>query len=380
MNRIFLVGAGFSKPAGLPLGKELFDLILTEAKKTTAYDYKLKPDIDRYLFYKEKIGVNDDRISENEIDFEDFLSYLDIEHFLRLKGKDTWHDEGNESQLIIRNIIGKILTEKILDFRKNIPKLYIEFAEILEPTDYLITFNYDTLIEDSLEYINKSYRLFPDRFIQVSGSSGILAQEENEVIILKMHGSIDWFDIKSFDDSFNDSKNAKYFRYPTNTIFDRDNLKIFQPSKLVDEPYFNTDIKRIYRIKNFEKYYLGPNSFLFQAPLILSPSFSKILYLNPIKEFWNGFSSAGSLNSGVSIIGFSLPKHDEYIRQPIFKLIYNFQNYDPKIIKKTKLKVIDYKNESEIEEFKDNYNFIDWENTDFFTKGFNKESLKILKI
>jgi len=62
----------------------------------------------------------------------------------------------------------------------------------------------------------------------------------------------------------------------------------------------------------------------------------------------------------------------------IFKLFYQHRLHN--ILKENLLLYVDKENESEIEEFKDNYNFIDWENTDFFTKGFNKESLKILKI
>ena len=33
MYSIFILGAGFSKPAGMPLGDELFELILKEAKR-----------------------------------------------------------------------------------------------------------------------------------------------------------------------------------------------------------------------------------------------------------------------------------------------------------------------------------------------------------
>jgi hypothetical protein len=51
MYDVFVVRAGFSKLAGIPLTSELFNLIVEEAKRTTAYDNILKPDITHYLEY-----------------------------------------------------------------------------------------------------------------------------------------------------------------------------------------------------------------------------------------------------------------------------------------------------------------------------------------
>lgn len=111
MYSIFILGAGFSKPAGMPLGDELFELILKEAKKNILYENILKRDIGDFLEYYNKINCSS--ISEEEINFEEFISYLDIEHYLALKGKDTWSTEGNRSQLVIRNLIANILYQKM---------------------------------------------------------------------------------------------------------------------------------------------------------------------------------------------------------------------------------------------------------------------------
>lgn len=91
----------------MPLGDEFFELILKEANKTILYENILKRDIERFLEYYNKINCLS--ITENEINFEEFISYLDIEHYLALKGKNTWTIEGNRSQLVIRNLIAKIL-------------------------------------------------------------------------------------------------------------------------------------------------------------------------------------------------------------------------------------------------------------------------------
>src|SRR5256885_1817079 len=102
--RLIILGAGFSKFAGLPLGNELFELILKESKDLGLY-HILEQDIRNYLTYKSiTLGKNKNKI---RINLEDLISYLDIEHYLRLKGSDTWSDEGNKSQILIRNLICK---------------------------------------------------------------------------------------------------------------------------------------------------------------------------------------------------------------------------------------------------------------------------------
>ena len=83
--RVLVLGAGFSKPAGLPLCSELFAEILVEAKLRGLYDNILKRDIDAFLEYLDKTkGV---RISESQINFEEFISYLDIRTLPSTQGK-----------------------------------------------------------------------------------------------------------------------------------------------------------------------------------------------------------------------------------------------------------------------------------------------------
>ena len=88
MYSIFILGAGFSKPAGIPLGSELFKEVLKRAKDIDLYEHILKRDIEQFLEYYNKL--NDLSITEEKINFEEFISYLDIEHYLALKGSDTW--------------------------------------------------------------------------------------------------------------------------------------------------------------------------------------------------------------------------------------------------------------------------------------------------
>jgi hypothetical protein len=95
-------------------------------------------------------------------------------------------------------LIGSILARR-LNALVDVPELYLEFVRRLELNDLVITFNYDTLLERALDAISKPYRLFSTRFKSVSEFSGIVDNSRDEVVILKVHGSIDWFDRSYFE-------------------------------------------------------------------------------------------------------------------------------------------------------------------------------------
>lgn len=154
MYSIFIIGAGFSKLAGYPLGQELFREIIIEAIKldpsgVNLYKNILKPDIEDFLEYKEK--TTHSKLNEDDINFEEFVSYLDVQHILNLRGSDTWSEEGNRSQILIRNLIAKVFHNCWKYIKKETFETYKNFASHLEPSDYILTFNYDTLLERACE-------------------------------------------------------------------------------------------------------------------------------------------------------------------------------------------------------------------------------------
>ncbi len=376
-QRVFVLGAGFSKPARLPLCADLFKEIKEEAKKRDLYA-ELEEDINSFIEYQYK--AKGKKITPDEINIEDFISYLDIEHFLCLKGYDSYSDEGYPSQLIVKNLIAQILYSKESAMQDEDFALYESFAERLKPGDTIITFNYDTILENTFSRKNIPYRLFPNRYKEVHPYGGILADTNDEIILLKMHGSIDWFDISAYDRELNLFRDEKFYVPPSShNIFNR-NGKPFGLYKIIDEPYFaESPLQKIYRNFDLEDY-LAENSYQ-NPPLIISPSHSKMVYLNPLTEFWESYNKAGRASGTVTIIGFSLPEHDEYIRQPLYHLVNNFQNndYGKGSLEKTNLKMIDFKqNPSEIEQHKEKYGFVDWDRTDCYFKGFNEESLEVI--
>jgi hypothetical protein len=114
----------------------------------------------------------------------------------------------------------QILTERTPSIN-DIPDLYISFAKTLRPYDTSITFNYDILLERALEAAHVPYRLFPDRLESVSKFSATVdSREETEVIVLKMHGSVDWFDKGYFIERQRDAQDHGYPSYvPSDPVF-----------------------------------------------------------------------------------------------------------------------------------------------------------------
>jgi hypothetical protein len=373
---VFILGAGFSKAAGLPLGNELFADIIKYAKIRGLYENILKDDIASFLrYYRDAKGKY---ISEDQINFEEFTSYLDIEHFLRLRGSDHWSDEGNRSQLVIRNLIALSLYLKEEAISAEAFSLYEKFVNRLEPGDWIFTFNYDTLLERVFKKLNIPYRLFQSRYKEVSfGGGEVDFDRDDEIVLLKMHGSIDWFNKSRY------LSNQKYLhRYghnvnPHNAVFD--GRKNFSLQKLAGEPYpEDSPLNDVYILENLGDYFHESN-LITEVPLIISPSFSKLVYLNPLTEFWAGFSRSGKVEKRVAIIGFSLPEHDEYIKQPLFWFVHNFQSYDSPYCKKTKLKMVDFrKSKEEVADYRARYNFVDWNKADCYLDGFSSKAIEVI--
>jgi len=107
--RIIILGAGFSKPAGLPLANELWAEILRRSGSLWGRAEKFLEDLDDYIqFRRDCDGIE---LTRETVNFEEFLGFLDIEHYLGLRGSDTWSRDGNEGQVVVKTLIGEILID-----------------------------------------------------------------------------------------------------------------------------------------------------------------------------------------------------------------------------------------------------------------------------
>lgn len=375
MYNIFFLGAGFSRPAGLPLGDGLWIEVLEVAKSKGLYEKNLKYAIYEYIDYHH--GTTGEKINEEEIKLEKFMSYLDIDRQLALKGGDYTAPEEP-----FKNLIAYVLHSHERKMTEEQFELYEKFAERLGLYDIIFTFNYDTVLEKVLKRKNIPYRLYPLRH-KYDEKAGLIIDGKEEVTIFKMHGSINWFDKSDYQDWKDHWMQMNYHREPPFAVFDgrMDN----EIHRLLDEPFPQNDpLKSIYIVENldryFDIYFWYDRGVISDVPFIIAPSYQKLISLNYLSNFWYRFSNGIIGANKIVIIGFSLPEHDEYIRQPMYWYIKNFHEFgEPITGKKSNLKIIDFKaNQNEIDCFKRIYRFVDEKTTDFYFGGFSEESLDFI--
>lgn len=377
--RIIVLGAGFSRPAGLPLAGELFDEVRTRARRQYGESNALERDLNYFTDYKRRCDGT--LLLPEDIDYEEFLGFLDVEHALGFRGGDTITSEGNETQLIVKTLIGSIIREKCPHSPAEIPDLYLQFAEQLMPSDWILTFNYDTLLESALAAIDKPFRLSPNRYktIHPQHGYGELESSQEEVVVLKLHGSVDWFDKAPYDESMAavgdpDYVPKWYSHFAANNPYGI--APLLEGPQMPDDPMW-----RIYRMKGVSEYY--SRSFVPQPPFILAPSASKMLYFKPLKSLWWGIGEGGGMNLGMVIIGYSLPPHDDHARQAIYRLTDNYTGFEPDLeiggVRKLPLRMVNRtRGKREAEEFRSRYRFLNWDRTETWLDGFGLESLDFI--
>jgi hypothetical protein len=307
------------------------------------------------------------------------MSYLDIEHFLQLRGSDHWSKEGNESQIMMRRAIGEIIYGRTPSI-DDLPDIYCEFASRLSFNDTVITFNYDVVLERALEKVGKPYRLFPQRYKKLGRHLHTVDSSIEEVTVLKLHGSVDWFNDRHFLEIKASLEKEGSPTDNLHTVFD--NPHRYGATPIVSGPRPDDDpLLHIHRLRESTRYYAHDRGF--NAPFILSPSHVKFVYAEPLVNFWRGLGKAGGWNLGISVVGFSLPEHDEYIRVGLYQMITNYQQYawDDIMLDQLKdyLRFVDFRNdEAAIKSFHEHYSFVDRDKARYMFDGFSDAAIQFL--
>jgi len=188
-KRVFILGAGFSKQAGLPLATELTSLILDNTELRELKELRSWLD-DFKARLAAVVGVRSDvsGFLPNVEQLFDLATY--DEELWRMKqqlcpvgrghGPDTAWNRAEE----IRTWLGYMedqLAHVIWDKQQKADLGPVKrFTEHLRPEDVVITFNYDTLVEAALSSSDRPW----NHGLNDKGSGG--------VTVLKMHGSVNW--------------------------------------------------------------------------------------------------------------------------------------------------------------------------------------------
>lgn len=171
-NRVFILGAGFSAAAGIPLTEEL----LARAMEKFALECPgIYSRVENYA--KECAESTGNDLDLSEISFSELCTFLEFIELREYGGGERWCENGSREKLALRFYLAKTIAERTPS-TSSVPQLYIDFAAQLHERDIVISLNWDGLLEVALDAIGKTYTYnFSD---------------EKAIKLCKLHGSVNW--------------------------------------------------------------------------------------------------------------------------------------------------------------------------------------------
>ena len=192
-KRVFILGAGFSKAARMPLATDLFDAICEELGHGNSKDDD--NDMEKWLDSLRRrlawLSESDQQTDAFRLNIEEVFHYarFDIEaHYLKQQLSLVGRGDGSGTSWNVAKSIEAWLPRLEEALRDVIFEADAEadlepimrWAKIIGDDDSVMTFNYDTLVERALVKMGKVW----NHAMPQEGGKGIA--------VCKLHGSIDW--------------------------------------------------------------------------------------------------------------------------------------------------------------------------------------------
>jgi hypothetical protein len=187
VKRVFILGAGFSKHAGLPLAPQLTELLIERAMPSHEWLPEFFADLRRDLAM---LGGRE----PSAVSFEELFDALGPScTLLRLRAQactadDTWSARLVDFAAYVEKNVVEWLHDDLYDVLWRMhpattPPYITKFAEALTASDIVVTFNYDVLVERALTALDRPW------------NHGFVREGLNGVSILKLHSSLDWAEV-----------------------------------------------------------------------------------------------------------------------------------------------------------------------------------------
>lgn len=341
IKKVYILGAGFSAPAGLPLTHELLKHIHSISSSKPWYGDGGIPYpwgqaewlLEELKFYYPTLDFSHKSISAGAIpmgfDIEQFMSYVSAESCFVEKTGEKWNEHGSKFLAWLKGWIAEAIFTKQEQSFGEVSNFYYQFCNNLEDA-LILTFNWDTLLEKLLAKQNLEYTHdFSERI-----------KDKKRIPMLKLHGSIDWFSMPSH-------------------FLKKDWMSFDSLGKSLDG---------YYRAKGDLKKYF--NEYL--SPWIILPSYDKISQISKLGDSWTTPWIFLQDELEIVIIGFSM-RHDDYHSRAF---IY------PQLVQGTrdgalKVKVIDFAASND-EEKNIMARFEGVENISYFFQGFSEKAIDFI--
>lgn len=348
-NRVIILGAGFSLPAGVPNQSELMTKILSLNNEQEFINDSFSSLNTELLVDKELIQLFLKHlfksINYEKISLEDLYTIID-EAILKKRNIGIFDLTLN---IQVRESLDRLISFVVnKEINKNtINKRYIPFFENLVKNRNVsfISLNWDFLLE--MIIFNKEYSIDYKIPLEVLPFQKAF-KSKNRYEVLKPHGSLNWQLCPICELIYSDID----FSTQNNSL-----IKCSRCRTIYENSY--SELKRLYDIKN-----ITVTQRL--MPLLISPTFikeNKVPHLNFIyQEIYKKLISAHE----IVFIGYSLPISDHDIRNLLIRA--NSVNNSISI------KVLLKENKNDIKKkLISNYSSIYGNNIDFYWDGFSKD-------
>lgn len=341
-KRVFILGAGFSAPLGMPLTTGLLKGVHEVAASKVWYRENGEPSpngmadwlLEELNWYFPLASFNhaDIRLGSIPVDFdlEKFLSLVAATSAMQYKTGERWNEHGDKFTAFMKAWLGEFIERQQRSALKNIPNHYLRLAASLLDS-VVLTFNWDTVVETLLEQVGISYAF------DLPSTYG-----KDMVPLIKLHGSLDWFSM--------------------NTVEEKPGWMEFAP--------IGKSFEGIGRAKGDVLQY---HHYPFLTPWIITPGYDKIFQMINLGDIWQIPWMFLQDELEVIIIGFSMRPDDYHSRAFIYpQLVEGSRSGNLKV------KVIDLattpEQRADIEQ-----RFVGVKDCQFFLEGFSEKALSFIE-
>lgn len=277
-GRIFFLGAGFSAGAGLPLTNALLPLAAALFRSEAPGLFE------RISWWASSVDVDLDG-SPDALQFSRFCTFLDFMELREFAGGERWSDEGSRERVALKFFLAKAIALSTPN-AANLPRYYIDFVAGLRPGDAVVTFNWDTLLENTFDYIGREYS-YGGNFEAVQ--------------IIKLHGSVNWAE-----------KPQAIWRsgHPVDYV-----AMGFGDDLAAKEIYSSKKLLMAEEWKDRSAMTDGV------WPLLVLPGYGKAVDARLLSSLWYRPEMLNIRGGGISIIGLSVAD-DDYIMDGLFRYLF----------------------------------------------------------
>lgn len=281
-NRVFLLGAGFSKPVAFPLANELLSFVQIHLNASmNMSDIDFKKGLNTFIN-----GIEPSLLSNVELLF----TYIDLALLNHSVGIFTHYASPEDLRLFRMRFSGTLVRAfdnahfKLVGEKQKV-EIYRKLCDKLKAGDTVITFNYDLIVEQGLWEQKKwtfldGYGLKKDVNDFQAPFGGTYPSDlatESLIKVYKLHGSLGWI--------YDDLNEQIIFRGMPN--------------------YFQ-DARLLYCEKNL--YVAGAR--WDEGTTLIEPTYIKRFNCMPILDIWKHAFQALQQSNELIIIGYSMPEAD----------------------------------------------------------------------